>query len=379
MGEKKLKVVHVTEGAGWGGMEAHLYSLLPGLQARDKIEVECITFHDGLFCGRLRARGIKTIVFSRVWKLDLLVLIKLIAYFRSSKVDIIHLHGYLAIFYGIVAGAMCGIPGKVITLHASSTYGDPNKKLTKLNCYLWLAYFLIKKASAYAIAVSKETYDTHLKEGKISWERMTVIHNGIGVEESQSCESCVSKRDLGVKDTHFVVGIVGRIDKNKGHIYFIRAAQSILKKREDVDFLIIGNGPMEGELKAFCRVNDLEGHIHFLGFQDKVLAYLSLMDILVIASSSEGIPYTLLESVSKGVPVVATNVGGISEVIQDGVSGLLVPPRDPGAIAARIMSLLDDGALRKRLSRNGQETLIKQFSQEAMVQSTLLLYQRIGS
>jgi glycosyltransferase involved in cell wall biosynthesis len=377
MANKKLKVVHMAEGAGWGGMEAHLCSLLPGLQARDSIEVECITFHDGLLSERLRDRGIKTKVFSRLGKLDLSVFIRLITYFRSSKVDIIHLHGYLAIFYGILAAVMSGIPVRVITLHASSTHGNHNKKLTKLNFYLWLAYFLMKKSTAYAIAVSRETYDRHLTEKKISKERMRVIHNGIAIEEYQSCDSGVAKRDLGVKDTDFVVGIVGRIDENKGHIYFIRTAQSILEKRKDVHFLIVGNGPLENELKAFCRENDLEEYIHFLGFQDNILAYLSLMDILVIASSSEGIPYTLLESMGKGVPVVATNVGGIPEVIQDGVSGLLVPPRDPGAMATCVMSLLDNEPLRRRLSRKGLEILNRHFSQESMVQSTQIFYQNI--
>lgn len=377
MDERKLKVVHITEGADWGGMEAHLYSLLPGLQRGDSFEVECITLHEGLLSERLRDRGIKTKVFSRLGKLDFFVLIRLITYFRSSKVDIIHLHGYLGIFYGILAAVMSGIPVKVITLHASSTHGNPNKRLTKLNCYLWLAYFLMKKSKAYAIAVSKETYDRHLRERKISTERMTVIHNGIGIEENQSCNSELVKRDLGVKDNDFIVGIVGRIDDNKGHIYFIRAAQSILKSRKDVHFLIVGNGPMENELKAFCRENDLEEHIHFLGFQDNILAYLSLMDILVIASSSEGIPYTLLESMAKGIPVIATNVGGIPEVIQNGVSGLLVPPRDSGAMGACIMTLLYDEPLRKRLSGKGLEILNRHFSQESMVQSTLKFYQNI--
>lgn len=379
MDKKKLKVIHMTEGAGWGGMEAHLYSLLPGLQARDSFEVECITFHQGLLSERLRDRGIKTKVLSRLGKLDFFVLIRLIRYFRSSKVDIIHLHGYLAIFYGILAAVMSGIPVKVITLHASSTHGTPNKKLTKLNFYLWLAYFLMKKSKAYAIAVSKETYDKHLREKKISKEHMTVIHNGIAIEENQSCDSGVAKRDLGVKDKDFIVGIVGRIDKNKGHIYFVEAAQSILEERKDVHFVIVGNGPMEKELKAFCTENNLEEYVHFLGFQDNILAYLSLMDILVIASSSEGIPYTLLESMAKGIPVVATNVGGIPEVIHDGVSGLLVPPRDPGAIATCVMSLLDNEPLRKRLSRKGLEILNRHFSQESMVQSTLRFYQSIRS
>jgi len=373
-----IKVIHLTEGSVWAGMEAHLINLLPGLSQCSDIKVECVTFHEGLLSKRLDSKGVKTIVCSRRTKYDFSLFFHLIRLLRKKRPHILHMHGYLAIFFGIPAAFIARVSVKVVTLHAKGE-GEKEGKLlpSKMNVYLWLAYFLIKMSKTYCVAVSNDVYSRHVNFRGLSTKMMKVIHNGISIQDVQNHRPSISRIDMNISDSSYIVGMVGRLDENKGHIYFLKAAKKILCKRKDIHFIIIGNGPTEIRLKEFCSINQLNSHVHFLGFKENVLDYLSLMDVMVIASMHEGIPYVLLEAMAKGVAIIATDVGGLPEVIKNGFNGLLVLPKDPIAIGKSISALIEDEELRKSLIKNSADILNSHFSQQAMVQSTLQFYKEV--
>jgi len=356
-----------------------LYYLLSGFAASDSINAELASFHEDPLIKRLKEKGVKTHVLQRRRKLDLSVFVRLFKLLNKIKADVIHMHGYLSILFGIPAAMAAGTPVRVVTLHASPILLERNKPNYKLLLYLWIAYMTIKISRTYLIAVSNDIYNSHLKFRKIDPSLMKVVHNGISIEKVRSHLSSVSRKDLGIDDACFIVGMVGRLDENKGHIYLLRAAQVMLTKRQDVHFIIIGDGPLESERKGFCTTNHLEGHVHFVGFHKSILDFMSLLHVMVIASMHEGIPYTLLEAMAKSVPVIATDVAGIQEVMRNGINGLLVPPRSSEGIASNISLLLSNTALKECLSKAGLEVLNHRFSQEYMVQSTAKVYDEILS
>ncbi len=373
----KVKVLHLTEGLRWAGMEAHVYNLLTGLAQRGDIEVECVTFHEGSLVKKLQEKGVKTVVCPRNRKIDSILFFKLVMYFLKSQPQILHLHGYLAIFYGIPASFLARVPLKVATFHAKGISLNEKRGYRRFDFYLWLAYLMIKMSCTYFIAVSEDVFRSHVKFRKIPPERMKVVHNGISIEDVKSHRSNITRKDLGISDSCFIVGMVGRVDENKGHIFLLKAAKKILSERKNAHFIIIGDGPLEMELKQFCRTKALDNYVHFLGFQENILDYLCLLDVMVIASMHEGVPYALLEAMANRVAIIATNVGGIPEVIQNGVNGLLIPPKDPEVIARSITRLLDNQTMRMRLSIAALKILNDRFSQATMVQSTIGIYREL--
>jgi L-malate glycosyltransferase len=377
MAEDKVRLVHMTEGEGWGGIETHLHFLLKGLVKSGLFEVECITFHRGLLAERLEKSGVGVRVFERVTKFDPTLFIRLVRHLKVSRVRIIHLHGYLAIIYGIPAAIIARIPFRVATLHASPDQTSLKKETSRLSIYLAIAYALIIKSRCYLIAVSYDVFKSHVARRKITSHRMRVVHNGVSVGEIRSRTSSISRRSLNIPDVSCVVGIVGRIDGNKGHIYLLNAARTILSQRQDVHFAIVGSGPLEEDLKEFCKTHCLENYVHFYGFQKNILDFISLFDVMVISSLHEGIPYNLLEAMACGVTVVSSNVGGIPEVIQTDVNGLLVPAKASKEMAECILRLLETPTLRDKLSRAALDTVQRSFSQDVMVKSTIDFYQTI--
>jgi glycosyltransferase involved in cell wall biosynthesis len=377
MDNKKIRVFHTTEGVSWAGMEAYLYSLLPRLAQSGNIEVTFASFHDGPLINRLKKKGVKALVLQRRRKFDFFIFFRLIKLLRKINPDIIHMHGYLSIFYGIPAALVNRTPIKVVTLHASPIPSGQTKILSKLMLYLGIAYQMLKISKTYLIAVSKDIYDSHKKVRNINPFCMEVIHNGIDIEEIRTHEPTLKRYDIGINESDFLIGIIGRIDKNKGHIYLIKAAKKLISEGKSIKVVIIGEGALQNDLKAYCTLNQLGRNIHFLGFKKNIIDFLYLIDVLVISSLHEGIPYILLEAMAIGVPVIATDVGGIPEVIKDNLNGLLVPSKDSEAIASRIHLLMEDATIRDRLSKSALEILNQRFSQKVMTQSTINVYNKL--
>jgi glycosyltransferase involved in cell wall biosynthesis len=175
----------------------------------------------------------------------------------------------------------------------------------------------------------------------------------------------------------FRVGAVGRLSPEKGFDVFVRAAAIVARHRPDVSFVLYGEGPLRPALEELIRREGLVGRFVLGGFRQDLPAVLPQLDVAVSSSHTEGLPVALLEAMAAGLPVVATRVGGTPEVVADGVTGLLVPPNDPAALAAKVMALLDDPR-RAAMGEAGRRRVRDEFTFEAMAERYERLFARVA-
>jgi glycosyltransferase involved in cell wall biosynthesis len=241
------------------------------------------------------------------------------------------------------------------------------RRLQKLVCRL-----------ADCILVNADAIRENLIEQGYDRSKIVVIRNGITMEKFREARrGAVIREELGFPASARLVGVFSRLNRMKGIEYFLDAARVVAERFPDVCFLVVGDGAIKGELEEQARRLGLAQRIVFTGFRSDVPDLLMEAAISVLPSLSEGTSNTLLESMAAGIPVVATRVGGNPEVIEDGVSGLLVPPRDSTALAAVIGRLLEDEELALGLGQAGIRRVAELFSIEGSIDQTEHLYQRL--
>ncbi len=157
------------------------------------------------------------------------------------------------------------------------------------------------------------------------------------------------------------------MEEHKGIKYLIESASLLLQSRNDISFLLVGEGALKEELKILCADLKIEKNVIFAGERSDIPEILSLTDIFVLPSLREGLPLTILEAMACGKPVIATNVGGIPEIVKDGITGILVSPEDSGALYSAMNELLDDRERREKMGRNGKRVCNESFSSKTMV------------
>ena len=190
--------------------------------------------------------------------------------------------------------------------------------------------------------------------GPDTWPRLHVVHCGVDA-------STYSPRIHAGRGSHVL--FVGRPGLRKGIPWLVEALTQLCTERPDLRITIVGDGPERQGVETLVRSAGISDRVHFTGYQSsaQVAEWLSTADVFVLPSLAEGVPIALMEAMAAEVPVIATNVGGTSELVSDGVNGFLVPPVVPGALVCRIRELLDDHELRTRLGRAGRETVVRDF------------------
>jgi glycosyltransferase involved in cell wall biosynthesis len=205
---------------------------------------------------------------------------------------------------------------------------------------------------ACAIVVSEAVKEECLRNRAIHPNKIIILPNGIPLEHFKQlshAECQALKRHWDIPVNSQIVGTITRFHEEKGNRYLLEAAVEVLKVFPNTRFILAGDGPLLGQLKEFARQLEIERNAVFTGFQTDVVGILSLFDIMVIASTAEGHPQALLEAMAMGKAVVATEVGGIKEILIDKKTGVLVPPRDPHALAEQITFLLRNSMTKAHL------------------------------
>jgi len=209
----------------------------------------------------------------------------------------------------------------------------------------------------------------------LSPDRSGVIRNGIEFPSLDGTfEREAKKRQLGLPVEAPLIGTVGRLHPQKGQRYLLEALPPVLRRIPDLHVLLVGDGPTRGELEALTRRLGLHGRVHFLGFRQDVPELVALLDVFVLPSVWEGLPLSLLEALALARPVVATATDGILEVIEDGDCGLVVPTKDPEALARAIVRLLGDRDEARRMALRGQQKMYVEFGVDRMVRKTAEVY-----
>ncbi|MBI3030239.1 MAG: glycosyltransferase family 4 protein [Candidatus Rokubacteria bacterium] len=205
--------------------------------------------------------------------------------------------------------------------------------------------------------------------------KVTLIHNGIDLRRfTPGPPSEELRRGLGLPAGVPVVGSVGRFVAYKGYAYLLEAARLVRQKIPEARWILVGDGELRGELEAQCRRLGLDGAVTFAGWRERVGDYLALFDLFVLPSLGEHFGRVLLEAMAMGKAVVATDAGGVPEIVRHGETGLLVPPADPEAMAAAVVSLLQDRALASRLGAAGRRRVESEFSLGRHVEAVEAVY-----
>jgi glycosyltransferase involved in cell wall biosynthesis len=208
--------------------------------------------------------------------------------------------------------------------------------------------------------------------------RAVTVHEGIDIERVDSASPAKLHEELWLPHHAPIVGNVAALVPHKGQRHLIEAARLVLPQVPDARFIIAGEGELRPALERQIKDHHLEKHVLLVGFRPDVLSLHKAFDIFVLSSVTEGLGTSLLDAMAAGKPVVATMTGGIPEVVVDGETGFLVPPRDHAAMAEAIVALLKDEALRRRMGEAGRARACALFSAERMVQETLRVYQRVA-
>lgn len=266
-------------------------------------------------------------------KFDLMTIFDVLKLVKNEKIQVIHAHGYGSSNFGRLMKIIRKTP---VIVHAHDD--DRNYPFHQK-----IADNLLRNFMDKAIAVSESVKESCVKKRNMSEEKVYVINNGIPLQDFTIPEDArvqIERKRLGINSNSNVIGTVARFREEKGVKYLIQSAVKVLEAFPDTVFLIAGDGPLREELINLSRQLGLENKVIFAGFCQDIPAILSILDIVAFPSLTEGFPIAILEAMAMGKPIVATNVGGIKQILSDGKTGFLVPPKDPVALAEKIIYLM---------------------------------------
>jgi len=307
---------------------------------------------------------------------DIAAFIKLYRIFRETGFDVVHTHTAKAGALARLAAFLAGVPVIIHTPHGHNFYGYFNAFFSGL---IRTIEKLLSRFTDKIMVLTELEKSDHIKYRVANRDKLVLINQGLDLSgfEPDSKDSISARENLGISGNCLVAGFVGRLEPVKGPQYFIKAAKKILEEREDVRFILTGEGSLRRELEDDVSSWGLRERIVFLGWQENVPGVMSAMDMLVLPSLNEAVGIVLIEAQSLGIPVIASDVGGIPEVVKDGQTGLLVRPADPDALAKAMLKLLDDPALRRAMSGSASAWCRGRFTADAMLDKVTRMYKEV--
>jgi glycosyltransferase involved in cell wall biosynthesis len=312
--------------------------------------------------------GLRLLGLHRSGRLELGAWRPLVELLRRERVAVLHSHMFGSNVWGTVLGRLARVP--VVVAHEHGWGMEAPPPLRRL-----LDRELIGRGSDAFVAVSEATRARMTRLERVRPEHVVVIPNGIPTPTAGPVSDI--RAELGIPESAPVIGTVAVLRPEKAIDVLIRAGAVLRRSVPDVRILIAGDGGERGALEHLIESLGLQDTVLLAGFRADVAAVLNVLDVVVFSSTSEGSPLSLLEAMAAGKPVVATRVGGVPEIIEDGVHGLLVDPRDPAALAAAVQRLLDDRDAAAAMAERAQARRRREFDAHVMVGRIERLYEEL--
>ena len=362
-----IRVALCAPGEGWGGVEQFVHSLSRHFAAKG-VPVLVVLFFDGPARVRMEAAGVPVhVVQSRYG--DPRVVFEFARVLRRHHIDVVHAHGYKATILGALAAPLAGAR-LVRTEHGRLEPEHRRWVRFKMRFNSRLEKVVSRLAADAVVFVSNDVQSTSRSAGRNTLQR--VVYNGFDPRPS-STDAALEGFDDDPR--LFNLGIIGRLVGVKGHAHLLKAMER-LRGLDNVRLYVFGDGPLETHYRVLAEQAGLAGVVRFMGFRTNVQDYVRRLDLLVIPSLHEGLPFTLLEAMYHKLPIVASRVGGLAEVIRDDVNGVLVNPGDPAGLAEAIEQLYLDADRRRRIGENAHQTVITKFLIDNMADQYLAIYRR---
>ena len=366
----RLRVLYTVNRMDVGGSQTHLVQVLRLLD-RERFEpLLCCLTGKGALLDTARATG-ATVVSAGLGGLKspgaLAALGRLTAFMRRERIDIVHNYLLRANVVGTLAARAARVP-----LVLTSKRGCHERRGLEL-IGARLSNRLADCVTANANAVRAFVHDN---EG-CPLEKMVVIPSGIDTDRFAPLPAGDYKTRLGLPPDAPVIGAVTRMRVRKGVEEFLRAVAVVRRQRPALRAVVAGEVELDDELRALVEANGLRDHLHLLGRRSDMPEVLSAFDVFTLSSHDEGMSNAILEAMAMQRPVVATDVGGTGEVVQDGRTGFLVPARDPDALAAALERVLEQPVRAREMGARGRDVVVEGFSARAMVRQMEALYLRL--
>lgn len=368
-----MKVLHLISGGDTGGAKTHIISLIKGI---DKlIEAKVICFIEDVFYDEAKSAGIGIEVYKQKNRSDMSVVQRLAKEIEKENYDIVHCHGARANFIAMFLKGKIKRP-LITTVHSDYKL-DFKDNIYKNIVFTTLNKFALNKFDYY-IAIS-DTFKEMLVGRGFNRERIFTVYNGIDMKQELNY---VSKKEFldryKINDQgETIIGIIARLDQVKDHETFIKAASYLIKKRDDVLFLIAGDGNDKKRLVSLVDDLDLNKNIYFLGFIKDQYSFFNTIDINTLTSLSESFPYAILEGAIMKKPIISTDVGGLSQLIQQDKNGYLIQVGDSEGLAEKIDILVNDKDKLKDMGENLYNKVKDNFSSDSMAKEHVKIYEEI--
>jgi glycosyltransferase involved in cell wall biosynthesis len=372
---KSISICHVAVGDLWAGAEVHLKVLLSKLVRRAEMNLSVILFNEGRLEKEIDALGIPVRVFPESQWGSAKMFLELVREFKKSNVRIIHTHKYKDTILAAPAAKLCGIPHVIRTVHGLR---EPFEGLQafKMSFYEAIERTVHRYCVDSVIGVSSQIESKYKAEGEVS--RVTCIRNGIDLEgKSVQTDRRRTRKELGVDTGTCLIGTVGRLTPVKGIPYLLQAARILLRQGANVKLLVVGDGSIRLDLMTQTRDLGISENVVFLGHREDTDELLQALDIFVLPSLSEGIPMALLEAMAASRAVVASRVGGIPEIVEDGFEGFLVEPMDVNSLAGRCRRLIESPEVARKMGEQARTRVERDFSATTMADRVASIYKEL--
>jgi len=365
-----MRVLHMGSPAGLYGAERWILALIRHLPT-ESVEsivgvIEDAPRHTEADLCRYAAKiGFETVQFRSHGKLSLSAIGQIRRFVRENKIDILHTHGYKTDIIGLLAtrGTEC--------MNLSTPHGWSVDAGIRLQVY----EFLDRVSFSFMDVVAPLSPD--LRDGLLSLPKLAskirFIPNGVDLNEIDEVLKNTGDKKAG-KD-RFTVGYIGQLIVRKGVDTLIQAFQQLQVDRKEL--LIIGEGPQRNDLESYAANTDCNDQIQFLGFREDRIELLKSIDVFVLPSSLEGIPRCLMEAMGAGIPVIASNIPGCTELVRNNVTGILFDVGDVNQLAEALETIANDEGVRTKLACNGQELIRERYSATSMAESYSSLYRHL--
>ena len=363
---EQIHIAYLMTDVGPGGLQNMVFNLAHRLEPT---RFTCtIVSLSQLFplTRRVETDRVKIMIFDKKPGNDLRLMYRLYRYLQHEKPHIVQTHNWGTLFEGFVAAKLAGVP---VVIHAERGTIQGRKRNLLFQRALW-------KAVNQVLSVSEIHRQLLSATVGFPGEHIKPIANGVDTEifQPRYDEKTAIRTKLGFEPGRFYIGTVGNLRPVKNHALLLRACRQLCLDQDDVRLIIAGTGPLKEQLSELAGLLGIQHKVRLLGARTDIPEVLNAMDLFVLPSLSEGMPNAVLEAMACGLPVVATQVGGVSEVVEHGVTGLLVPSEDEAALTSRLEELFLSETTRQMLGKNARERALACFSLDKMVREYEQLY-----
>jgi glycosyltransferase involved in cell wall biosynthesis len=365
--DRRIHVVQATFGMGIGGMERVIMDLCRYVDPEKfRFTVCCISVR-GALADQLEAEGVPVIFCENQTRMGKYLRgLELGRILREQGADILHTHNTTAFIDGLIGARIASVP---VMIHTDHCKNYPIE-------WRWtIAENVASRFVDRMVAVSHHTKSELMHYEKIPDARLTVIHNGINPRLTRTVSLDVLRHELGLSADQIIVGTIGRLEPQKGLDLLIAAVPRVIESCANARFLIVGGGSLENELRAQAAALGVADKIVFTGWRTDAIDLMQLLDCFVSTSNFEGLPMVMLEAMAFGKPIVATTVGGVPEILEDGFNGVGIGERQPELVAAALLRVLKDDVWRHRLGQNSRTRYEERFTAQAMASAYQGIYE----